>query len=81
MGSVDMHGNVWEWCQDWWGDYPSGSTTDPTGVSSTLTAVRVFRGGGWIYGSDDCRSAFRSGLTPDARYFNRGFRVLRSSIK
>ena len=78
-GLYDMHGNVWEWCQDWHGDYPSGSATDPTGATSG--SLRVFRGGSWNDSARHCRSADRSGDTPEARGINLGFRVLRSSIK
>ena len=79
-GLYDMHGNVWEWCEDWYESYPSGSLTDPTGASSG--SDRVYRGGCWsiqlpIY----CRSAFRYRDSPDDRIRNLGFRVLRSSIK
>jgi formylglycine-generating enzyme required for sulfatase activity/serine/threonine protein kinase len=80
-GLYDMHGNLYEWCQDWYGDYhyPSGSVTDPTGAASG--SIRVYRGGCWNRYSDVCRSADRYGFSPADRRDYLGFRVLRSSIK
>src|SRR5205085_1896495 len=46
-GLYDMEGNVWEWCQDWYGPYPGGSTTDPQGPASNAIGFKVIRGGAW----------------------------------
>ena len=72
-GLYDMHGNVYEWCQDRHGDYPSGSVTDPTGPA--VGSYRVYRGGSWNFTAVRCRSAFRTWIIPSSRYLYRGFRV------
>jgi formylglycine-generating enzyme required for sulfatase activity len=79
LGLHDMSGNVWEWVNDWWSEtyYQSSPSTNPPGPSSG--SARVLRGGSWRYGSDDCRSSYRSYSSPDD-YFHRrtGFRAARN---
>ena len=78
LGLHDMSGNVWEWCQDWYGPYSSGSVTNPTGP--TIGTYRLLRGGDW-YGFGlprGCRGSLRSGRTPDVSYGTYGFRVVRT---
>jgi len=77
-GLYDMHGNVWEWCSDWFGDYPGGRVTDPVGPSSG--SRRVLRGGSFGLGDGrnvwSCRSASRSSKKPSHRSsYNVGLRL------
>ena len=72
-GFYDMHGNVYEWCHDRYGDYPGGSVTDPFGPSSGTYRVR--RGGSWLDIGKLCRSALRFRFSPGFRDDYLGFRL------
>ena len=72
-GFHDMHGNVWEWCADWYGDYPAGAARDPVGPA--VGSARVERGGSWISTASNARSAYRYRVVPALGINNLGFRL------
>jgi uncharacterized protein (TIGR02996 family) len=72
-GLYDMHGNVRQWCWDWFGDYPVEQVADPQGASHG--DARVLRGGSWDSDYDFCRAAFRYGYGPGDRVVDTGLRV------
>jgi formylglycine-generating enzyme required for sulfatase activity len=73
----DMHGNVSEWCWDWYGEYPTDQTTNPAGSDSGV--FRVTRGGGWNDFGRHLRSAYRGPYPPENATFSIGFRLVRNA--
>lgn len=72
-GLYEMHGNVWEWCEDWFGDYPSHTVFDPIGPHEGVSRVR--RGGSWGSLGWLARSAYRDWILPSDRDLISGFRL------
>jgi formylglycine-generating enzyme required for sulfatase activity len=80
FGLCDMHGNVYEWCQDHWHDNYKGAPTDGSAwIEGGDSERRILRGGSWISNPRNCRSAYRDFDEPDGRFSGSGFRVVCSA--
>lgn len=77
FGLYDMHGNVWEWCEDTWHHNYLGAPTNGSAWTSGSVTDRVARGGSWSNDADYCRSANRVRSAPGFTHFDLGFRVVR----
>ena len=76
FGLSDLHGNVWEWCQDHWhGNYKGAPTDGSAWLAAAERTFRVLRGGSWNNDPRSCRAAYRLHTDPDNRYYDSGFRV------
>jgi len=73
-----MHGNVWEWVEDGYAEYPKGGATEEA-TRAAEGGARVLRGGGWQHDASACRAAIRYALAPGTAVSYLGFRVARTS--